>query len=113
MIIAIPVFGREISPRFDCSREMLLFRVERGRVVEERPLAIKDETHLLNRVRILSARKVERILCGGIDEFSVRALNGAGIRVLSWASGNARAALEAFLAGRRRAGKAQKRPPGA
>jgi len=98
MILAIPIFGCEISPRFDCAREMMLFRVEGGKIVDQKTLPI-IETNLLNRARILSALKVQQIICSGIDDFSVRMLNGMGIRVFPWVSGDAYQALKGFLAG--------------
>ena len=99
MILAIPIFGREISPRFDCAREMMLFRVEGGTIVHQWTLAMREETNPLNRARILSAQKVQQIICSGIDDFSVRMLNGMGIQVFPWASGDAHQALKGFLAG--------------
>lgn len=98
MILAIPIFGCEISPRFDCAREIMLFRVEGGNVVAQWTLPIREETNPLNRARILSAQKVQQIICSGIDDFSVRMLNGMGIQVFPWVSGDAHQALEGFLA---------------
>jgi predicted Fe-Mo cluster-binding NifX family protein len=99
MILAIPIFGREISPRFDCAREMILFRVEGGKIVDQRILPIR-EINTLNRAKTLSALKVQQIICSGIDDFSVRMLNGMGIQVFPWVSGDAHQALKGFLARR-------------
>lgn len=99
MILAIPIFGGEISPRFDCAREMMLFRVEGGKIVGQKTLPV-IETNPLNRARILSALKVQQVICSGIDDFSVRMLNGVGIRVFPWVSGDAHQAIKGFLAGR-------------
>jgi predicted Fe-Mo cluster-binding NifX family protein len=99
MILAIPIFGCEISPRFDCAREMLLFRVEGGEILDQRTLPI-IEANTLKWARILSALKVQQIICSGIDDFSVRMLNGMGIQVFPWISGDAHEALKGFLASR-------------
>jgi predicted Fe-Mo cluster-binding NifX family protein len=99
MILAIPIFGCEISPRFDCAREVMLFRVEGGKILDQWSLPIGEETDPLNRARILSAQKVQQIICSGIDDFSFRMLNGMGIQVLPWVSGDAQQALKGFLAG--------------
>jgi len=69
-----------------------------GKIVDQRTLPIR-ETNTLNRARILSALKVQQIICSGIDDFSVRMLNGMGIQVFPWVSGNAHQALKGFLAG--------------
>jgi predicted Fe-Mo cluster-binding NifX family protein len=99
MILAIPIFGCEISPRFDCARKVMLFRVEGGKIVDQWSLPIGEETDPLNRARILSAQKVRQVICSGIDDFSVRMLNGMGIQVFPWVSGDAHQALKGFLAG--------------
>jgi hypothetical protein len=76
----------------------MLFRVERGKIVDQWSLPIGEETDPLNRARILSAQKVQQIICGGIDDFSFRMLTGMGIQVLPWVSGDAQQALKGFLA---------------
>jgi predicted Fe-Mo cluster-binding NifX family protein len=99
MILAIPIFGCEISPRFDCAREVMLFRVEGGKIVAQWSLPIGEEINPINRARILSTQKVQQIICSGIDDFSLRMLKGMGIQVFPWVSGDAHQALKGFLAG--------------
>jgi predicted Fe-Mo cluster-binding NifX family protein len=97
MIIAIPIFGSEISPRFDCAKKILLASVQEGKIKECQAIEMK-EVNPLHRARNLSVWKVEQVICGAIDDFSLRMLNGLGIRVFPWVSGDARRALEEFLA---------------
>jgi predicted Fe-Mo cluster-binding NifX family protein len=99
LIIAIPVFGSEVSPRFDCAKRILLAHVEEGRVGECQ-MCEMIETHPLHWAKILTHWKVQQVICGGIDDFSLRMLNGLGIRVNPWRSGNARQVLEKFLVSR-------------
>jgi len=96
MIVAIPIFGSEVSPRFDCAKEILLINVDEGKILDRKVLEVQA-TNPLHRARILSGWKVQQVICGGIDDFSLRMLNGLGIRVSPWVSGNARQALERFL----------------
>ena len=98
MIVAIPVFGSEVSPRFDCAKEIMLIRIEGGKIVDRKNVAVV-ETSSLHIVKILSAWKVQQVICGGIDDFSNRMLKGLGIGVSPWVSGNAGQALEDFLGG--------------
>jgi predicted Fe-Mo cluster-binding NifX family protein len=95
MIIAIPLFGSEVSPRFDCARQFLIVRVEGGRIVERNRIGM-GETDPVKRVRSLLDRKVNRVICGGIDVFYTRILKGSGIQVIPWVSGDAGQALEKF-----------------
>jgi predicted Fe-Mo cluster-binding NifX family protein len=96
LIIAIPVFGSEISPRFDCAKRILLAHIDEGQVRELQTFEMK-ETNPLHWAKILSQWKVRQVICGGIDDFSLRMLNGLGIRVTPWVSGDARQVLEKFL----------------
>jgi predicted Fe-Mo cluster-binding NifX family protein len=99
VILAVPVFGGEISPRFDCARETMIIRLEDGKIAGQSLVATK-ETSPLHRARILSALQVELVICSGIDDFCVRMLNGMGIQVLPWISGNLQEVLDNFLAAR-------------
>jgi predicted Fe-Mo cluster-binding NifX family protein len=96
LIIAIPVFGSEISPRFDCAKRVLLAHIEGGQVREWHTVEMK-ETNSLHWAKNLFQWKVQQVICGGIDDFSLRMLNGLGIRVSPWMSGDARQVLEKFL----------------
>ncbi|MDH4264486.1 MAG: hypothetical protein OEW45_02505 [Deltaproteobacteria bacterium] len=96
MIVALPLFGSEISPRFDCAGKFLLAKIEEGRIVEMIPIGM-EESNSIQRARSLSDRKVSKVICGGIDDFSMRLLNGWGIQVIPWVSGDAKQALERFV----------------
>lgn len=96
MIIAMPILGSEISPRFDCARAILLANVTKGKVLDWRIVEMK-ETNPLHRAKILSTWKVQQVICGGIDDFCLRMLGALRIRVSPWVSGNAHEALEGFL----------------
>lgn len=96
MFLAIPIFGREISPRFDCAKEMLIVRLEHKKIIDQNTIAMKETTPL-HRARLLSALQVELVVCSGIDDFCVRMLNGMGIQVLPWIYGNVQEVLDNFL----------------
>lgn len=96
MVVAIPIFGSEVSPRFDCAKEILLVNVEEGKIIDHKTVEIR-QTNPLHRARILSVWKVQQLICGGIDDFSMRMLNGLGIQVFPWFSGEAQKVLENFL----------------
>jgi predicted Fe-Mo cluster-binding NifX family protein len=49
--------------------------------------------------RKLADRKVDKLICGGIDGFCTRILNGMGIQVIPWVNGDAQQALESFVKG--------------
>lgn len=96
MIIAIPIFGSEISPRFDLTKKFLLARVEGGQIAE---IAFKDieETNPIKRAKNLLAWKVDKVICNGIDDFSSRLLQGMGINVIPLVSGEAEEVLNNYV----------------
>jgi len=108
MRVAVTILGNEISPRFDCAREILLADIGPGKILEWRILEMKERNPIC-RIKSLSAWKVQQVICGGIDDFSIRMLNGLGIRVSAWISGNAHEALKEFSASLEREGTERKR----
>lgn len=96
MVVAIPIFGCEISPRLDCAKEFLLIRVEGGKIAQQKTVIVR-ETNPLHLAKTLSALQVRQVVCNGIDDFCFRMLNGMGIQVFPWFSGNAHKTLEKFL----------------
>ncbi len=96
MVIALPVFGSQISPRFDCAETFLLAIVKRQMIEQVSYLPMKEK-NLLQRIKKLSSWKVDKIICDGIDDFSLRLLSDLEIQVIPWITGNAQQALEEFL----------------
>ena len=98
MKIAIPLFDRRVSPRFDCAQDFLLASVENGVIMERRKLLASDWT-CRQRVKKLSELGVKTLICGGIDRLSAGLLAFYGVKVYSWVTGIAEDALRAFLRG--------------
>jgi predicted Fe-Mo cluster-binding NifX family protein len=96
VIVAIPLFGSEVSPRFDCAKEIWVVESSGGKVFSGKIVEMKD-FNPLQRARLLCELKVNKIICGGIDDFSIRMLTGFGIGVFPWFTGNAQEALEKYL----------------
>ena len=98
MIIAIPVFGTQISPRFDCSETFLLIRVISGKIAEQKEI----QTHNwrpLEMIKSLQEWNVETLICGGIDHTSMQHLGLTGIRTFSWVTGDAKEAVCCLMNG--------------
>ena len=98
MKIAIPLFDRRVSPRFDCASSFLVVSVENGVIVESRKLSTSGLT-CRARIKKLSRLGVETLICGGIDRQSVGLLTFYGIMIYSWVTGIAKDALHTFLSG--------------
>lgn len=98
MKIAIPLFDRRISPRFDCARSFFIVSVENGEIVESRKLSASDWTRR-GRVKKLCGLGVQTLICGGIDRLSAELLTLYGVVIYSWVTGIAKDALHTFLRG--------------
>ncbi|MDY6862226.1 MAG: NifB/NifX family molybdenum-iron cluster-binding protein [Thermodesulfobacteriota bacterium] len=101
--MAIPVFGRWISPRFGFSPEMWILTVENGEVVFKEKISMVGFT-LFQWFKKLSSSGVNTLICGGIDEFCCRQLEGIGISIIPEVSGEVDETVDLFLRGRLRPG---------
>ena len=98
MKIAIPLFDKRVSPRFDCARSFLLAVAQKGEVIEHDELPATRWSPL-ERVEKLSDLEVDTLICGGIDNVSARRLNFYRVRVYSWVTGRAEDALQSLIKG--------------
>jgi predicted Fe-Mo cluster-binding NifX family protein len=108
MKIAIPTFGNRISPRFDFSPEMWIIDVEGGEVVRE----VKFSTvnlNLLQRLDQITSHGVNKVICGGIDDFARNQLGSRGIDVVQDVIGDAEIVFDDFMRGRLRPGLCRER----
>jgi predicted Fe-Mo cluster-binding NifX family protein len=103
MKVAIPIFGNRISPRFDFSPEMWIIEVERGEVVSQEKLPTAN-LNLPRRLEQITSNGVDKVICGGIDGFSLNQLGSKGIDVLEDVIGEAETAFDLFMRGRLRPG---------
>ena len=103
MKIAIPTFGDRVSPRFDFSPELWVLEVKRGEVVSQEKLSSAN-LNISQRVEQITSNGVDKVICGGIDEFSMSQLGSKGIEVVQDVIGEAAVAFGLFLKGRLRPG---------
>ena len=87
MKVAIPVFKGRISPVFDWSRDLLLLDIEAGEEGVRREISLEGLAPL-QRVEQLVAQHVELLVCGGIGELLLSAIESRGIRVYAWVAGS-------------------------
>ena len=98
MKIAIPTFGTRVSPRFDCAQEIAIVTVGEGRLSERLELPASDwPPH--ERIHRLRELGVDTVICGGIDRWTTRALQSAGVTIYGWVAGEVGDALAALLKG--------------
>lgn len=103
MKIAIPIFGSRVSPRFDVCPELWIIELRNGEIENEEKLSIGNFT-LQQRLDHLTSMDVNKLICGGIDNFCIDHLGVRGIEVIYNISGEAGEALHLFLRGILRSG---------
>jgi len=80
-IVAIPVFGTQVSPRCDCAPEMLFLEFENGVIVSRRTTALEG-MNSLQRIRAISASGVTLLVCGVMPVFYKRMVDSLGIQII-------------------------------
>lgn len=105
MKIAIPLFIDRISPRFDFAPMLVLFRVEKEKIVESREISCEGWNDM-ERVTRLRELGVDTLICGGLPNHFLGLLDRNGIKVIPWVAGDANEALTLFLQGRLSSGMA-------
>ena len=103
MKIALPIFENRISPRFDFSPEVWIIQVEKGEVLKEEKFSTIN-LNPLQRLDQIASNGVNKVICGGIDDFSRNQLGSKGIAVVQDVMGEADIVFDLFMRGRLRPG---------
>jgi predicted Fe-Mo cluster-binding NifX family protein len=99
MNLAIPLFGRRISPRFDSCQEVLIVTIEGGTIRDKKTVSISNLTPH-QRITELCNRNVDALICGGINSMVHDYLKENGVCVIHNVMGEVDEALKRYLAGR-------------
>lgn len=106
MRVAIPRFGESVAPCFEYSATMAIFTIEDGRIAGQIDVAIESRV-AYDRVRLMKAKRVDTVICGGVQAFYEDLLKADDIQVISWVSGKVDDLLNLFIEGRLTAGEAR------
>ena len=98
MKLAVTYAGGDIFQHFGKTEEFKIYEIEDGTVVASTVIGNEGLGHE-SLAGLLAENKVEKLICGGLGQGAINALTDAGIEVISGASGDADAAVYAFLNG--------------
>lgn len=98
MRIAVTYENGEVFQHFGHTEQFKVYDIEDGKVKESRIVSTNGQGHGAL-ADVLNALQVDSLICGGIGGGAQTALASLGIRLYGGVSGNADAAVEAFLAG--------------
>ncbi len=95
-MLAVPLHGDDVAPRFCSADRFLIAELDRGELHRLRQLTLFEETWS-QRLERLSAAGVKTLLCGGFNRDFLPLAEGLGIRVVTGLAGEARQLIDAFL----------------
>lgn len=99
MRVAIPTFGADISPRFCFAREMVVIDIVGGTEVGRGRVQLGDASWP-ERLAILTAQRVDVLLCGGFPRQYLPVAEAVGIQVVVGLAGTVEEILAAFRDGK-------------
>ena len=99
MKVAIPLFDRRVSPRFDFAPMLLIAVIENGKVIDRKEYSLKN-LHQIRRTAMLCELGIKVLICGGVSGFSKRLLVGNGIEVIPMVQGEVEEVIKLFLNGK-------------
>ena len=88
MMAAIPLYGREVAPRFCFASEVLLVELLDGEVRQRRRVSMSGLAWV-DRLRLLEGEDVEALFCGGFNRRLLPVAVGMGIKVIWGLAGDA------------------------
>ena len=98
MLVAVPLFGSDVAPRFCFADRLLLAKVEDGAVEIVGPVALASASWT-ERLQALAGRGVDVVLCGGFNARMLPYARGLGLRVYWGLTGDAEALIRRLAAG--------------
>jgi len=95
LLIAVPVLGDDVAPRFGVADSFLIAEIEGRRIVQvDRVEAVLRG--FVSRLGALRDLEVELLLCGGFNRAFLPLAEEFGIRVVTGVAGEAQLAIEGF-----------------
>ncbi len=98
MKIAVTYENGNVFQHFGHTEAFKVYDVEDGKIISSEILSTGGTGHEALAV-LLSDKKIDVLICGGIGGGAVRALEQQGVELMAGASGSADAAVEAYLKG--------------
>lgn len=99
MKVALTVWDDRISPVFDSARMLLIAEIE-DNTIRGRQYQTFNPGMPAQLTNMLKGLDITVIICGAISEIPANSLEAAGIRLISFISGNANEILEKYSKGK-------------
>lgn len=96
MQVAITVWNQRVSPLFDSARNIVILKVEGGRVAERAEAGL-DMIMPYLRVQRLRQLGIDVLICGAISRPIAALCASTGIELIPWVTGDLDRVIEAFI----------------
>lgn len=110
--LLMTIQGEYVAPRFDLATELLVARIDDGKLAGEPKTVIMDKPSDERLCRMIVEEKVTEVICGGIDELHFNFLRWKRIVVIDGVIADWRSALNLLQAGMLRQGEILLGSPG-
>ena len=106
MIIAIPRLEESVAPCFEYGATITFFTVKGKQIIEQIDVPLKSRDPF-DRVRLMKAKQVDTVICGGVQSVYEDLLEANDMQVISWVSGKVEELVALFLEGQLSSGTAR------
>lgn len=99
MTIAIPIFGKRISPRLDLAENLKLFYVKGNKILKSEVIRLISHNKL-EKINMVIGLNPDVIICNGLSEIFEKEIEKNNIKLISWIHGEVSEVLNKYLLGK-------------
>jgi predicted Fe-Mo cluster-binding NifX family protein len=102
--VLICLYGNEVSPRFDLTREVLIAVIDKNAAVREEREVVLPHASVEMLCHMILNEEVQVVICGGIEEEYYQYLKWKNVEVLDSVIGDYKTVLQRIAQGRLKSG---------
>lgn len=102
--VMICLYGNEVSPRFDLTREVLIAVIDENAVTRDEKEVVLPQASVEMLSHMIMTEGIKIIVCGGIEEEYYQYLKWKNVKVLDSVIGDCQTVLQRLAQGRLKAG---------
>jgi len=103
MRYAIPLVNDRVAPRCTFADSILMITVKRGRILEQSVVPM-DGTTWADLAHVLSDKRVNKMICGGISRTTRESIQTRGMEVIENVAGPSKEVVDALVSGKLQTG---------
>lgn len=102
--VLICLYGNEVSPRFDLTREVLIAVIDKNAAVRGEREVVLPHASVEMLCHMILAEGIQVVICGGIEEEYYQYLKWKNVKVLDSVIGECKTVLQRIAQGRLKSG---------